>query len=144
MSYNVRERKESEEREEAGEREESGGGEQSSKNIPLKRNQNPSRYYYNSIITNLKFQHTSQYIIFQNPSYNNFKNRPIIFYYYYLGAYKNPLKLLYSIMNLNTIISLPTKARSKIAGHYYYYYYYYYFARNLINNQQKEDYCTHM
>jgi len=27
----------------------------SSKN-PLKRNQNPSRYYYNSIITNLKFQ----------------------------------------------------------------------------------------
>jgi hypothetical protein len=25
-------------------------------NNPLKQNQNPSRYYYNSIITNLKFQ----------------------------------------------------------------------------------------
>jgi hypothetical protein len=29
-----------------------------------KRNQNPSRYYYNSIITNLKFQHKPTYIIF--------------------------------------------------------------------------------
>jgi hypothetical protein len=26
-----------------------------------KRNQNPSRYYYNSIITNLKFQHKPKY-----------------------------------------------------------------------------------
>jgi hypothetical protein len=39
-----------------------------------KRNQNPSRYYYNSI-TNLKFQHKPKYIIFQKSSY---KNRPII------------------------------------------------------------------
>jgi len=40
-----------------------------------KRNQNPPKYYYNSIITNLKFQHKPKYIIFQKPSY---KNRPII------------------------------------------------------------------
>ncbi len=36
-------------------------GNSNAKNIifkkPSKRNQNPSRYYYNSIITNLKFQH---------------------------------------------------------------------------------------
>jgi hypothetical protein len=32
----------------------------SSKNPPLKRNQNPSSYY-NSIITNLKFQHKPKY-----------------------------------------------------------------------------------
>ncbi len=32
---------------------------------PLKEKQNPSRYYYyNSIITNLKFQHKPKYIIF--------------------------------------------------------------------------------
>ncbi len=37
---------------------------------PLKETQNPLRYY-NSIITNLKFQHTSQNIIFQKPSYKN-------------------------------------------------------------------------
>jgi hypothetical protein len=55
-----------------------------------KRIQNPSRYYYNSIITNLN---TSQNIIFQKSSY---KNRPIIT----LGL--NSLKLPYSIMNLNT------------------------------------------
>jgi hypothetical protein len=46
-----------------------------------KRNQNPSRYYYNSIITNLKFQHKPKNIIFKKSSY---KNRPIIIYY--LGA----------------------------------------------------------
>ncbi len=50
-----------------------------------KRNQNPSRYY-NSIITNLKFQHKPKYIIFQKSLY---KNRPIIIYL--VGAYKNPL-----------------------------------------------------
>jgi hypothetical protein len=33
---------------------------ESSKN-PSKRNQNPSRYYYNSIITNLKFQQKAKY-----------------------------------------------------------------------------------
>jgi hypothetical protein len=33
---------------------------QSSKNL-LKETQNPSRYYYNSIITNLKFQHKPKY-----------------------------------------------------------------------------------
>jgi hypothetical protein len=27
----------------------------------LKRNQNPSRYYYNSIVTHLKFQHKPKY-----------------------------------------------------------------------------------
>jgi len=36
-----------------------------------KRNQNPSRYYYNSITNNLKFQHKPKiYIIFQKSSYN--------------------------------------------------------------------------
>jgi hypothetical protein len=40
-----------------------------------KRNQNHSRYYYNSIITNLKFQHKPKYLIFQKSSD---KNRPII------------------------------------------------------------------
>jgi hypothetical protein len=34
---------------------------QSSKNNPLKETLNPSRYYYNSIITNLKFQHKQKY-----------------------------------------------------------------------------------
>ncbi len=33
---------------------------------PLKRNQNPSRYY-NSIITNLKFQHKPKLSCFKNP-----------------------------------------------------------------------------
>jgi hypothetical protein len=32
---------------------------------PPKENQNPSRLYYNSIITNLKFQHKPKTIIFQ-------------------------------------------------------------------------------
>jgi hypothetical protein len=41
---------------------------------PSKKNQYPSRYYYNSIITNLKFQH-NQNIISRKSSY---KNRPII------------------------------------------------------------------
>ncbi len=47
-------------------------------------------------------------IIFQKSSYN--KNRPIIIYY--LGGAQNPLSYYYlhSIMNLNTIMSLPTKA----------------------------------
>jgi hypothetical protein len=31
-----------------------------------KRNQNPSRYYYNSIITNLKFQHECKMSSFKN------------------------------------------------------------------------------
>ncbi len=34
---------------------------------PLKGNQNPSRYYYNSIITNLKFQHKPKLSSFKNP-----------------------------------------------------------------------------
>jgi hypothetical protein len=52
-----------------------------------KRNQNPSRYH--NSITNLNFQHKPNlYFIFQKSSY---QNRPIIFYYYLVGAYKNPL-----------------------------------------------------
>jgi hypothetical protein len=40
------------------------------KKKPSKRNQNPSRYYNNSIRTNLKFQtHKPKYIIFQKSSY---------------------------------------------------------------------------
>jgi hypothetical protein len=43
------------------------------KKKPSKTNQNPSRYYYNSIITNLSsFNNTSQkIIIFQKSSYEN-------------------------------------------------------------------------
>ncbi len=41
-----------------------------------KRNQNPSRYYYNSIITNLKFQHKRKISSFKNPHIEI--NRPII------------------------------------------------------------------
>jgi hypothetical protein len=50
---------------------------------------------YNSIITNLKFQHKQAkiYSFFQKKSVYE-KNRPIIIYY--LGAYKISLKLLYS------------------------------------------------
>jgi hypothetical protein len=66
---------------------------------PSKGNQNPSRYYYNSI-TNLQVWTQAKISSFKNP---HIKNRPIT----YLGAYKNPLKLLYSIMNLNTISFLP-------------------------------------
>jgi hypothetical protein len=62
-----------------------------------KRNQNPSRYY--NSIANLKVSNTSQNIIFQKSSY---KNRPIIT----KGA-KIPEATIYSIMNLNTTISLP-------------------------------------
>jgi hypothetical protein len=46
------------------------------KNPLYKETKNPSRYYYNSIITNIKFWHKPIYIIFQKSSYN--KNRPII------------------------------------------------------------------
>jgi hypothetical protein len=53
-----------------------------------KRNQNPSRYYYNSIITNLKFQH--------KPKMSSFKN-PHIKIDCYLRA-KVPFKLLYSLL----------------------------------------------
>jgi hypothetical protein len=42
----------------------------------FKRNQNPSRYYYyNSIITNLKFQHKPKLSSFKNPP---IKIKPII------------------------------------------------------------------
>jgi hypothetical protein len=34
---------------------------------PSKRNQNPSRYYNNSIVTNLKFQHKPKYHLSKNP-----------------------------------------------------------------------------
>jgi hypothetical protein len=60
-----------------------------------KRNQNPSRSYYNSIITNLKFQHKTKISSFKKSSH---KNRPII-----ITSGPKSLKLLYSIMNLNTI-----------------------------------------
>jgi hypothetical protein len=60
-----------------------------------KRNQNPSRYYYNSV-TNLKFQHKPKYHLSKNPHIK------IVV----LPKRPKSLKLLYSIMNLNTI-SLP-------------------------------------
>jgi len=37
------------------------------KNALKKKNQNPSRYYYNSIITNLKFQTQAKIPSFKNP-----------------------------------------------------------------------------
>jgi hypothetical protein len=43
-------------------------------NNPLKENQNPSRYY-NSIITNIEFQHKPKISSFKN---SHIKNRPII------------------------------------------------------------------
>ncbi len=61
-----------------------------------KRNQNPSRYY-NSIITNLKFQRKPKYHL-------SYKNRPII------TQGPKSHKLLYSTININRV-SLPTKAR---------------------------------
>ncbi len=45
------------------------------KKKPSKTNQNPSRYYYNSIITNLNFQHKPKLSFFENP---HNKHRPII------------------------------------------------------------------
>jgi hypothetical protein len=38
------------------------------KNTLKETQQNPSRYYYNSIITNLKFQHKPKISSFKNPS----------------------------------------------------------------------------
>jgi len=46
------------------------------KNPLGKETQNRSRYYYNSIITNLKFQHKPKYHPFKNPHIKI--NRPII------------------------------------------------------------------
>ncbi len=66
-----------------------------------KRNQNPSRYY--NSMTNLKFQHKPNYHLFKKSSY---KNRPVIITQ---GPKSN--KLLYSIMNLNTLC-LPQQARA--------------------------------
>jgi hypothetical protein len=63
-----------------------------------RRNQNPSRCYYNSIRTNLKFQHKPKYHLSKNP---HIKIRPG--YYYLVGGPKSLKLLLYSVMNLNTI-----------------------------------------
>ncbi len=62
---------------------------------PLKETKILPRYYNSR--TSLKFQHKPKYIIFQTSLY---KNRPIMW------PGPKSLKLLYSIMNLNTI-SLP-------------------------------------
>ncbi len=60
---------------------------------PSKRNQNPTRRYYNSIITNLKFQHKPKTSSFKRSSH---KNRPIIIIITY-GS--KSIKLLYSLYN---------------------------------------------
>jgi hypothetical protein len=57
------------------------------------RNQNPSRYH-NSIISNLKFQH--------KPKISSFKNPHIKIDLLLLPRGPKSIKLLYSIMNLNT------------------------------------------
>jgi hypothetical protein len=62
-----------------------------------KTNQNPSRYY-DSITTNLKFQHKQKHSSFKNP-HIKIDLLP-------KGQDSKSLKLLYSIMNLDTI-SLP-------------------------------------
>jgi hypothetical protein len=63
----------------------------------------PSRYYYNSIITNLKFQFTSQNLLsIKSPRIKI--NRPIIIIIIITDGPKW-LKLLYPITNLNTISS---------------------------------------
>jgi hypothetical protein len=74
------------------------------KKNPLKqRNQNPSRYYYyNSIITNLKFQHKAKISSFKNPHI-----KIDLLLLLLLPRGQNPFKLLYSIMNVNTIYPLP-------------------------------------
>jgi hypothetical protein len=66
-----------------------------------KKNQNPSKYY--DPITNLKFQHKPKYHL-QKSLY---QNKPIIT----LGP--KSLKLLYSIMNVNTISFLVGKANKQ-------------------------------
>jgi hypothetical protein len=64
------------------------------KNPLKKKTQNPSRYYYNSIITNLKFQTQSQNIsCFKNPHIK--KHRPIN---NNMGA-KIPLSYYYTLYN---------------------------------------------
>jgi hypothetical protein len=62
-----------------------------------KRNQYPSRYH-NSIITNLKFQHKPKYHLFKNPHIIKIDLLLLL-----PGGPKS-IKLLYSIMNLNTNI----------------------------------------
>ncbi len=73
-----------------------------------KRNQNPSRYY--NSITNLKFQHKPKKSSFKN-SY--IKNRPII------TQGPKSLKLLYSIMNLNTTTKTLYNRDTIKTGNYY-------------------------
>jgi len=74
-----------------------------------KRNQNHSRYYYNSV-TNLKFQHKPKLSSFKNP------HTKIDL----LPSGKKSLKLLYSIMNLNThnILALAGKANKQTLLHH--------------------------
>jgi hypothetical protein len=78
-----------------------------------KRNQNPSRYYYNSR-TNLKFQHKPKYIIFQKSSYK--KNRPILLLLLLLlPRGQNPLSY-YTLSNKpkhNNILALVSKAKNQ-------------------------------
>ncbi len=63
--------------------------------IFLKRNQNPSRCYYNNSVTKLSSFKTIQ---------NYHLSKILIDLVFCLGAYKKSLKLLYSIMNLHTKI----------------------------------------
>ncbi len=76
---------------------------QSSKN-PLKRNQNPSRY--DNSVANLKFQHQPKISSCKNPHMKILDLLLLLL----LPREPKSLKLLYSIMNLNTI-SLPWQAK---------------------------------
>ncbi len=65
----------------------------------LKRNQNPSSYYYNSMITNLKFQHKPKLSFFKNP---HIKINLLI---NYLGTEKNKIQTLPHKFNMQQINS---------------------------------------
>ncbi len=83
------------------------------KNPLTKETKNSSRYYYyNSIITNLKFQHKPKSSSFKKKS--SYKNRLIIIIIiiFIIITQQGPKipKLLYAMMNLNTI-SLPWYTR---------------------------------
>jgi len=74
------------------------------KKNPLKETKNPSRCH--NSITNLKFQHKQKYQSFKNPHIKTVLLLP--------GS-QNPIKLPYSLMNLNTkILALVGKANKPL------------------------------
>ncbi len=64
-----------------------------------KRNQNPSRYYYNSIRTNLEFQHKPNLSSFKKSSDKKIDLLLLLLLLLLPRGLSKSLKLLYSIMN---------------------------------------------